>query len=228
MISYIMDLEIFIEGKTSKDIIEIPCSNCGKYFETTKREAQKRIRLGRTSWCCSRECALTLKTMPSKVCLHCGETFQPKYSEQKFCSQHCSGVVNSTGIRRHGNPPTKKYGTREEYYSARRLEAQKKALERLENGEFTDGQRGTLRKYLIQLRGYKCCICHLEEWMGEPIPLVLDHIDGNSDNNFPDNLRLVCANCDRQLPTSKGGNRGNGRKSRRERYQREREILKYC
>lgn len=51
-----------------------------------------------------------------------------------------------------------------------------------------------------------------------PLALVLDHIDGNPDNNHRDNLRLVCPNCDSQLPTFKSRNRGNGRSFRRQRY----------
>lgn len=47
---------------------------------------------------------------------------------------------------------------------------------------------------------------------------MLDHIDGDAANNRRDNLRMVCPNCDSQLPTFKSRNRGKGRHSRRERY----------
>ena len=47
---------------------------------------------------------------------------------------------------------------------------------------------------------------------------VLDHIDGNSENNWRSNLRLVCPNCDSQLPTYKAKNKGSGRHVRRTRY----------
>lgn len=47
---------------------------------------------------------------------------------------------------------------------------------------------------------------------------VLDHIDGDASNNLRVNLRLVCPNCDSQLPTYKNRNRGNGRAWRRQRY----------
>lgn len=46
----------------------------------------------------------------------------------------------------------------------------------------------------------------------------MDHTDGNPTNNRRENLRLVCPNCDSQLPTYKSRNRGNGRSFRRQRY----------
>ncbi|MBM3203405.1 endonuclease [Candidatus Woesearchaeota archaeon] len=62
-------------------------------------------------------------------------------------------------------------------------------------------------------------MCGCETWNGSPVGLVLDHIDGDSSNNMAANLRVVCGNCDMQLPTYKGRNKGRGRHSRRLRYQ---------
>ena len=42
--------------------------------------------------------------------------------------------------------------------------------------------------------------------MGEPIPLELDHIDGDRENNSRENCRLLCANCHSQTPTFRGRN----------------------
>jgi hypothetical protein len=45
-------------------------------------------------------------------------------------------------------------------------------------------------------------------WRGAELPPILDHANGNSRDNRPSNLRFVCPNCDAQLPTRGGANRG--------------------
>lgn len=58
---------------------------------------------------------------------------------------------------------------------------------------------------------YKCSICcSPPEWLGKPMVLILDHINGVNNDNRIENLRFVCSNCDSQLPTYKSKNR-NGR-----------------
>lgn len=59
----------------------------------------------------------------------------------------------------------------------------------------------TIRKRLIREKGHTCWSCNLSEWMGKPIPLELDHIDGNNRNNDEINLRILCCNCHAQTPT---------------------------
>jgi len=60
-----------------------------------------------------------------------------------------------------------------------------------------------IRKY--NLKEYRCVKCGNDGvWMGEPICLHLDHIDGNSRNNCLDNLRFLCPNCHTQTPTFGG------------------------
>lgn len=62
----------------------------------------------------------------------------------------------------------------------------------------------TLRRWYIKgnYTEYKCSICGLPPfWNNQPLTLTLDHIDGDNHNNELSNLRWVCPNCDRQLPT---------------------------
>lgn len=53
----------------------------------------------------------------------------------------------------------------------------------------------------------RCAICGLTEWRGQPIPLELDHINGDNRDHRLFNLRLLCRNCHGQTPTFGSKNR---------------------
>ena len=76
--------------------------------------------------------------------------------------------------------------------------------------------RRTAKAYLIHFNGHKCSLCGTQDWFGNPVPLVCDHISGDSTDNKIENFRLVCCNCDALLPTFKSKNRGKGRTYDRE------------
>jgi|SRR5208282_4582894 len=63
----------------------------------------------------------------------------------------------------------------------------------------------TLKRELLAIGVIEeCALCHLKStWNGKPLDLKLDHIDQNLNNNYPSNLRLVCPNCQSQLPKRK-------------------------
>lgn len=76
--------------------------------------------------------------------------------------------------------------------------------------------QAVLRRYYLAggYTEYQCAICGLPPfWNGLPLTLTLDHIDGDNKNNELLNLRWVCPNCDRQLPTFGSKNFRTSRKT---------------
>ena len=70
--------------------------------------------------------------------------------------------------------------------------------------EKSTATQNILRKYYKRgnYSEYKCAICGLEPfWNGMELTLTLDHINGIGDDHRLENLRWICPNCDRQLPT---------------------------
>jgi len=65
--------------------------------------------------------------------------------------------------------------------------------------------RQQLRPILIRLGFYpgecECCGVKDNDWLGAPIIIEIDHINGDSDDNRKENLRWLCPNCHSQTPT---------------------------
>jgi hypothetical protein len=53
---------------------------------------------------------------------------------------------------------------------------------------------------------HKCNKCDRTEWNGKPIPLELEHKNGNHSDNTLSNLELLCPNCHAQTSTYRGKN----------------------
>lgn len=79
------------------------------------------------------------------------------------------------------------------------------------NNPYNGALNTTIKKYLInqKLKEWKCEICNIEKWNEKEIILELDHIDGNRNNNYLSNLRLICPNCHSQTDTWKKKNKNN-------------------
>ena len=55
---------------------------------------------------------------------------------------------------------------------------------------------------------YKCQKCGISEWLGKPLTLQLDHINGINNDHRLTNLRFLCPNCHSQTDTYAGKNIG--------------------
>lgn len=70
-----------------------------------------------------------------------------------------------------------------------------------------------IRKYLVSKFGERCSRCGWCERHPRTarVPVEVEHIDGNWQNNRLDNLTLLCPNCHSLTDTFRGLNRGRGR-----------------
>lgn len=177
----------------------VKCTNCSKEFEKKKSE----IKRTKNNFC-SHSCSAIFNNKKlhgegnqrglTGKCFHCGENTK---KNRKFCNSKCQG----------------------DYNWSEKLKIIESTQE-VNISEFERVNRNYAKRYMIETVGHKCSICNKTKWLGNDIPLVLDHIDGDSENNKLDNFRLVCGNCNMILPTFAGRNKGTGkgRKYRRERY----------
>ena len=116
-------------------------------------------------------------------------------------------------------PPQNKSGyCGEHYVEAKRQEKLNQWLTTGKTGYTVDTTiRGVIRNYILKHQNFKCAICGISnQWNNKPLNFVLDHIDGNASNSSPENLRLICPNCDSQLDTFKSKNKQSTRTKRKE------------
>lgn len=73
---------------------------------------------------------------------------------------------------------------------------------------FTKSHDLRLRLIKEGMKEAKCEYCGTVEWMGKPVPLELEHKDGDHQNNLFENLAIICPNCHAQTDTHAGKNIG--------------------
>lgn len=157
-------------------------------------------------------------------CAFCQEPLHYSKRVNTYCSHRCSAIFNNSHRPKTMNKclncasPT---NSRNAQYCSHTCHKERMAKERYDN--FLKGDVGglgvkSLKQCVAQRDGEICSICGIEDWRGGIIVFDLDHINGDSSDNSPRNLRLLCPNCHSQTETYKGRNHGKGRHLRRQRY----------
>jgi hypothetical protein len=208
------------------------CSECSKVFTRRASDVKRRVsNKDYVSTYCSQICSNKGNTTKQKcVCETCGiqffkKLFETKRSKHHFCSSSCAAITTNKRRKKFRKCKlcSNELPVASKKYCSRKCHSRNDRLKKI--ALFKLGlvsSRPMLRKILGELYGEKCSMCGLVHWCNEatdwltlPILLIVDHINGDSNNDSPDNLRLVCSNCDATLPTYKAKNKGNGRTCRK-------------
>lgn len=164
----------------------------------------------------------------SKKCLNCDCEFNfsvnsKKERNKKFCSNSCSTSYNnnlrSKAIVLNCKNCGLKLDKSIKKYCDNKCQGEHKRrliFEKIKNGD-TNLYEKQYKNFLINEYGNKCMDCgwcEINKYTGK-VPIQLEHIDGNSDNNSLNNLRLLCPNCHSLTSTYGALNKGNGRTKRK-------------
>jgi len=166
-----------------------------------------------------------------KECEYCGSEFEVNINkrcdrDRKYCNHSCSAYATNIKLGKnvHNNKNNKCLNCSNElskylkYCDNTCYSKYKEMLifNKIENGD-TKQYEGRYKKYLIHIHGDKCMECgwaSVNKTTGN-VPIEMDHVDGNSENNSLTNLKLLCPNCHSLTSTYGSLNKGNGRNERK-------------
>ena len=157
------------------------------------------------------------------ICRQCKNGFEAREKNRLFCSSSCSAKYNNTGkIRRTLKTCLyceKQLSRSNKTYCNNVCQQAAQRKNKLESGLEKCSSK-FIRAITIEKFGPKCMKCgwcEINPITGK-VPIELNHIDGNSNNNDLSNLELLCPNCHSLTPNFRNLNKGNGRQKRRDRY----------
>ncbi|MFH1178379.1 MAG: HNH endonuclease signature motif containing protein [bacterium] len=129
--------------------------------------------------------------MKERVCQFCRAILKKRH-QQKFCSNKCQADF------------------RYRIFKDKWFAGQQKVI--------TKNISRHIKRFLLEKHGEKCSLCgwNKKNPATGHVPLEVDHLDGNSDNNDLKNLKLLCPNCHALTPSFRNLNKGKGRTWRKQ------------
>jgi 5-methylcytosine-specific restriction endonuclease McrA len=163
-------------------------------------------------------------------CENCNDQIDGSYGSGRFCNSKCAKSFSTKHKRQEinqvvskkmkGRPLSHNKGFKNGFDERRRLFDEKdrckavKVLEKQRKEFYATAEWDELpfiekRRRVFNFQKGKCLFCKTKEWLGKPLTLELDHVNGDNTDNRRENLRFLCPNCHSQTPTYRRKNRKN-------------------
>lgn len=135
-------------------------------------------------------------------CIKCNKEHDGSFGSGKYCSRACA---NSRVRTDEVKEKISKSVLKSEWWISKDF-SHNSNPEKIEKNketwktkrDFNTAHIFSIKKWIKEERGNKCEECGVEEWNGKKLPMEVDHIDGNKNNNDVNNLRVLCPNCHSQ------------------------------
>lgn len=212
------------------------CKHCGEVFEK-RGQIGNHVANVHGSMARKREAASAaleaVYNSDPKRCRCCNEPI-PYINrfEKTFCNHSCAAQFNNSlrEVRPKKIPAAQRAAelldSLIESWIAGETPAEFSVASGVTQGELKNAIKDQMKVILLTEQGNHCALCTQGPiWNEKPLTFILDHIDGNPRDHSKKNLRVVCPNCDIQLPTRGSKNRGNGRAAGRHRWTQQKERL---
>jgi len=147
-------------------------------------------------------------------CKKCGIEFEPRTGYKNYCGDKCKNSRNfSDSAKQKKSFATSKMWSEGKLKDVnwKEVNNEKEKIEKCKEHWLQDLKKrietgdkiwiGTIKKFLVVQNGHSCMMCGLNHPKTGKVPLEIDHIDGDKNNNELTNLRILCPNCHSQTDT---------------------------
>ncbi len=153
---------------------------------------------------CNKQCACAFSTKNKRAEINAVVSQKLKGREVSTSHLQTKEVRekrNRTMIERYGTISFQHHNVSQEEKNAIKQKVSETRRKQRHSIPFQECSHNLKKKILIEELGHQCSRCTLTEWLGNKIPLELDHIDGDHSNKEKSNFRLLCPNCHSLTPT---------------------------